>query len=119
MLNANLKKYRKMCGFNQQDVANLIGLDRSAYSYYESGKTEPNIQNLVKMARMFNISVDALVGNEAHSVAIAVASENGDYTVDISSLPGKISEAEKQVIALMRQVEEPNAVLEQLKAAVE
>ena len=46
MFAENLKKYRKLSGFRQDDIAKIIGLDRSAYAYYESGKTEPSIDNL-------------------------------------------------------------------------
>ncbi|MBQ8027327.1 MAG: helix-turn-helix transcriptional regulator, partial [Clostridia bacterium] len=37
----NLKKFRKLAGLRQDDIAKVIGLDRSAYAYYETGKTEP------------------------------------------------------------------------------
>ena len=36
-----LKYYRSECKLTQQDVADLLGLERSSYTYYETGKTEP------------------------------------------------------------------------------
>lgn len=58
MFAENLKKYRKLSGFRQDDIAKIIGLDRSAYAYYESGKTEPSIDNLKKIAKMLGVDMN-------------------------------------------------------------
>ena len=39
----------------------MLGLDRSTYSYYETGKTEPNIRGLKTLARLYNLTIDDLV----------------------------------------------------------
>ncbi|MBQ9551798.1 MAG: helix-turn-helix transcriptional regulator, partial [Clostridia bacterium] len=71
----NLRQLRRACGFSQEDVANVLGVDRSAYSYYESGKTEPSITNLVKIARMYRVSTDTLVDNEGFAATLCVDNE--------------------------------------------
>ena len=46
---------------NQADVAKLLNIDRSTYTNYELGKTEPPLETLKKIAGIFGVSVDRLV----------------------------------------------------------
>ena len=55
----NLRKIRT--NYSQQQMADLINVGRSTYTYYETGKSEPNYQNLKKLARIFNIDVNTLL----------------------------------------------------------
>ena len=56
MLGQTLKKLRENCGYTQQQVADALNLERSTYTYYETGKTTPDINTIVKLARIFNVS---------------------------------------------------------------
>lgn len=57
-----LRFFRKEDGSTQQEIANILGIDRSTYAYYELGKTEPSIKKLCKLAELFEISLDTLIG---------------------------------------------------------
>ena len=46
----------------QSDVANRIGTAVSTYAEYESGKKTPRPEKLIKLANLFNTSVDFLLG---------------------------------------------------------
>lgn len=52
----NLKKLRKECALTQQQVSEALGLERSTYTYYETGKTDPSIATLQKIMVLFNCS---------------------------------------------------------------
>ena len=56
-----LKRIRNTAGYTQQNLADLLGVDRSTYSYYETGKTEPNIRQLTKIAALYNLRLDDLI----------------------------------------------------------
>lgn len=56
MLGQTLKKLRENCGYTQQQVADALNLERSTYTYYETGKTTPDINTIIKLARIFNVS---------------------------------------------------------------
>lgn len=119
MFNDNLKKLRKACGFNQEDVSKVLGIDRSAYSYYEGGKTEPNINNLIKIARMFKVDVDTVVGNSEYAESLKLGTEptgsfDTEIAADISSLD-KCSADERLLIAWYRQAEYKKEILELVK----
>ena len=50
-----LKYYRTKCGLTQQDVADLLGLERSSYTYYETGKITPDVETLVRLSKIYNV----------------------------------------------------------------
>lgn len=50
-----LKHYRESCELSQQQVANTLNVDRSTYTYYETGKTTPSASTLLKLAKVFNV----------------------------------------------------------------
>lgn len=56
-----LKRYRTNCMLTQQQVADALNINRTTYTYYETGKTEPSIDTLHKLTQMFNITYDDLL----------------------------------------------------------
>lgn len=59
-----LKAYRKLCGFSQEQIAGRLNINRSTYSYYELGTTQPSFENLSKLARIFGVTLDQLALDE-------------------------------------------------------
>ena len=57
-----LKSLRIEKKLTQKQVADRIGLAISAVSSYESGSRYPSYDVLVKLARMFHVSTDYLLG---------------------------------------------------------
>lgn len=62
MLSEQLKKIRKAHGITQQQIADYLGITQSAYAYYETGRNEPDIETLKKLAEYYQTSIDFLVG---------------------------------------------------------
>lgn len=58
----NLKKLRKNKGLLQEDVANYLGLTRPAYSHYETGRRIPDAAMLEKLADLFEVTTDDILG---------------------------------------------------------
>ena len=67
------KILRQERGLTQQQVADALGISRSAYAYYEIGKTRPSLESLVHIARMYDVSVDFLLGNTKKTAAEVTA----------------------------------------------
>ena len=61
MLAKKLKLFREKCDLTQKQMAQALNLERSTYTYYETGKSQPNIDTLKSIAQIFNISVDELL----------------------------------------------------------
>ncbi len=57
-----LKAARKECKLTQQQIADILGVDRSTYAYYELGVSNPTFDNLVALAGIFKTDVDWLLG---------------------------------------------------------
>ncbi len=56
----NLKAERKAKGLTQKQVADLIDIKTQSYQAYESNISMPNAENLLKLALIFDISIDEL-----------------------------------------------------------
>ena len=61
MLSQNLKYLRKKNNISQQALADKIGMSRSSIGDYERGRTEPDIDTLIKIVDYFDVSVDDLL----------------------------------------------------------
>ena len=57
----NFKTARKATNLSQQQIADELGLDRSAIAQYERGICMPNIKNLPKISKILDISIDELL----------------------------------------------------------
>lgn len=60
----NLKKARENKGLTQAQVADKLGISDGTYKNYEQGKREPNNALLVKIADLYGVSTDYLLGRE-------------------------------------------------------
>ena len=62
---ARLKKIRQNCGYTQQQMADVLAIHRTTYTYYELGRTNPPREVLNKLVEIFNISFDDLLASES------------------------------------------------------
>lgn len=58
----NLKLLRQEEKLNQKKLAELVGVSQQCVSEWENGKIEPTLTYLWKLADIFKISVDELIG---------------------------------------------------------
>ncbi|MEA4815992.1 hypothetical protein SDC9_196954 [bioreactor metagenome] len=58
-----LKQLREEKNLKQIDIASALEYGGTAISNYELNRTEPCINDLIKLANFFDVSVDYLVGN--------------------------------------------------------
>ena len=60
-MSQRLRELREERGLKQQDIAEILNTTRATYSLYESGKNKPPIDNLIKLANFYKVSLDYLV----------------------------------------------------------
>lgn len=70
----NLKNLRKEAKLTQQQLATRLGVTKSVISFYERRERTPSPEILAKLARIFHVSSDYLLGL------------NRDETIDVSGL---------------------------------
>ena len=61
-----LTEQRKYNNMTQRDVAQKLGISQPSYIRYENGKAEPSIENLIKLADLFDVSIDFLCGRKEY-----------------------------------------------------
>lgn len=60
----NIKALRKLHGKTQSELAQMLGGKKSLVSNYENGYSTPDIFMLIKIADIFDVSLDELVGRK-------------------------------------------------------
>ncbi len=55
---------RRDSELTQKQVANKLGVVESCYANWEQGRTEPNIEMLRKLCKIFQVSLDELINGE-------------------------------------------------------
>lgn len=63
-IHKNLKRIREEKGMTQEYVANYLHLSRQAVSRWENGKGYPDIENLILLSKLYEISLDELTQNK-------------------------------------------------------
>ena len=58
----NIKKLREAAGYNMKEAAAMLGIPYTTYVNYEKGYREPNSEMLIKIADLFDTTVDYIIG---------------------------------------------------------
>lgn len=62
-----LRYVRITCGFTQHEVADILQINRSTYTYYETGVTSPDVETLRKLAILFSIPAETFLYPEKYA----------------------------------------------------
>ena len=65
-----IKELRTMRGMSQQDLADLLDLNKVTISQYERGARKPDLNVLTALSDIFNVSVNYILGNDDMTVRI-------------------------------------------------
>lgn len=65
-----LAALRKEKGLTQSDIADKVGITAQAVSKWENDQASPDIDILIKLSEIFDISLDELLGKEKASVSL-------------------------------------------------
>ncbi|MFL4357453.1 helix-turn-helix domain-containing protein [Streptococcus uberis] len=65
--NDRLKQRRKEKKLTQKEIAPLLGIKQNTYSDWETGKSEPNLENVVKLSKILGTTTDELLGQTIYS----------------------------------------------------
>ena len=56
-----LQKLRKENGYSQEELADKLGISRQAVSKWERAESSPDTDNLIVLAKLYNVSLDDLL----------------------------------------------------------
>jgi transcriptional regulator with XRE-family HTH domain len=94
-LGNKLKTLRIQRQMTLKDVACRVGVSKSIVSAYENGSRRPSYEMLIKLARLFNVTTDYLLGLEQKK------------QLDLSGLTIAQQESLYNLVSVMRQPYEP------------
>ena len=63
----NLIELRKLNGFSQEELADMIGVSRQTLSKYETGESLPDIEKCRLIAEVFSVTMDDLISYDKNS----------------------------------------------------
>lgn len=91
-----LRELRQHANLRQEQVAKLIEVNKSAISTYENGSRQPSFDILVRLANLYRVSTDYLLGR------------TNTYSIDLSEL----TEEEKMLVSeLVTSMSKKNAII--------
>lgn len=92
----NIRALRVQNGWNQEDIANRLGISIPAFSKIETGVTDVNLSRLEQIAHIYQISLAQLfsIYNDGEHPA----------TLDLHIVQKRITEQEAEITALQRKV---------------
>ena len=98
-----IKFLRRSSKLTQEQVATYIGVKRVAYTAYEAGRTSPSLENVVKLAKLYNVTTDTLLDcfTNASAVIDSFEKEYGGEASDRFSFEVLTAE-ERNLIAAYR-----------------
>ena len=89
-----LKELRQKAGMTQKDLASKVGVTKSVISYYELSERSPSPEMLIKLAAVFHVSTDFLLGFQKQD------------TIDLSGLNAEDKMLVRTMVDTLRKKEE-------------
>lgn len=87
-----LYELRKQHGYSQDELADMLGVSRQAVSKWERSESSPDTDNLIALAKLYDVSLDELLGfkkeeqSEANTTETDVNNDKNDAsTADCDS----------------------------------
>ena len=65
MISDNIRNYRKANNLSQDELAEKLGVSRQSISLWENGQTQPTLDNIIALAKIFHVTSDALLSSES------------------------------------------------------
>ncbi|MCR5484415.1 MAG: helix-turn-helix domain-containing protein [Clostridiales bacterium] len=106
----NLRKLRKSTPYSQQNVAEFLGVTRSTYTYYESGRVVPSIRVIASLSRLYRVKVEEIIPFKCFgSDEMVFNTETEDpMPFDVETFKGfnMLSQSEQSLIMMFRASED-------------
>lgn len=68
-----IQSLRKAKGMSQEQLGEALGVSRQAVSKWESGQSIPDIDNIIQMSKVFDVTTDHLLKGESPKVVDSIA----------------------------------------------
>lgn len=106
-----LRHFRESAGYSQKQIAGLLGCDRSTYTYYEIGRTRPDIIVLGKICKILGLKCEQLISECDEQMALCdntPDNKNSNKCGEEFSKIYELSKKEKELVAYFRLMDNKN-----------
>ncbi|PVV55958.1 helix-turn-helix domain-containing protein [Chryseobacterium sp. HMWF035] len=114
-LETKLRKLREQKGWSQMDIAHQLDISQPAYNKWETGQAKPTLQNLQKIAEIFEVDFFDLIQEQIPSIDFSnstfesnsnspifvIESTNNTISYDSPELITKILENQEQMAKII------------------
>ena len=70
-IGSRIRLYRENKKMTQKDIAKILGVEAATISKYESGLLEPKVESLIKLANIFEITLDEFLKEEINDFDVS------------------------------------------------
>ena len=93
-----LQELRKAKKLSQKEVAGQLNIPATTYNTYESGRTEPPIEILVRLSYLYKVPVDIIVQRErTYKTADEVGKQMVEFKDELAQLGKEYAESGKEI----------------------
>ena len=126
LLSNKLRALRKNRNLTQTDVGNYLNMSRQGYAHYENGHQTPDYEILIRLAKLYQVSVDELINKDEIPIELTPLFEINPYIakdeekVKRRNITVIVNENEWKLIQLYRKLNEKdqNLLLDNLRKRV-
>lgn len=107
----NLKQIRLSCALTQKQVSDVLGIERSTYTCYETGKSTPPIETAKKLSKIFGVTLEEIFFDEKEQASLSVLGDGfSDYNTDEESEMSfaNLTKEEKELVIRFRLLDSEN-----------
>lgn len=100
-----LRALRRAAGMTQQEVAEHLGIQRSTYSYYETGAIEPSLPTLQRIAAEYRVTTGYLLGDVGGEGSLTMH-QDASNPLEGAELMSSCTREERKFLSLLRRMSE-------------
>ncbi|MDN6643296.1 MAG: helix-turn-helix domain-containing protein, partial [Lactococcus sp.] len=78
-----IKAYRSLLNFSQDDLAKKIFVSRQTISNWETDKTYPDIQSMIALSILFDVSLDELIKADLEEIKMKISRNKFNQQSDL------------------------------------
>ena len=87
----SFKHYRQKAGLTQKEAADLIGIKDYQLGNYETNRSQPSLEILKKMSKVYLVSIDKMLGNDVLANKYLKEEKEDEY-IDMDELLANLNE---------------------------
>ena len=99
----NIQFLRKKRGYNQEELARALYIERSTISNYENGRSTPDLEIILKMIKFFGVTSDELLFTD---LSLTYDAEIGPKLSEKASTKGELDVLRRDTTELSKEVKE-------------